>query len=195
MGIFDFIRQRGGRKPQDPGRPRSIFGRILDRFRRPSPAPEPEEPVRPPAQIQETPDDTNIDYYDIDAGEMPEDTGLYVHDLDTEPVGIPEGVTDVSNQYLLDTYGGMLQTMVDRGYIDAFGSDADAAEFLRVLSSQAWEEAHGYWYSPAALGEIQDAILRGATAGTLQSNYNEQIEKKSNHYLETWEDWLNPPSR
>ncbi len=107
-----------------------------------------------------------------------------------EPADDLAQVTTTSDSNLLDRYGDMLNKMIEKGYIDDFKNKEDAAEFLRVLSSEAWEEAHAYWYSVEALGQIQDAIERGATAGGLQSEYNKQVEKKSNNYLSTWDAWL-----
>lgn len=187
MALFDFLRR--GRRPAsgESGR-RGLLGRIINRFIHPSP--EPEQPE--PEEFSQEEPPTGLDIVDLD--EINEDSSQYGADaMGSAADGgyIPAGVTDLSDEELLNKYGKMIDTMVERGYITQFDSDQGAAEFLRVLSSQAWEEAHGYWYSVEALSQIQDAIARGATAGTLQSNYNNQIEKKSNHYLETWEDWLN----
>lgn len=170
MALFDFFRRRGGKKPQQEPR-RGLRGWLSRIFGRREQKQEPEDLSYEEPELM--PSDSNgLEFFDFDA---------------ISPEQAPAGESDAE---LLEKYRKMIDTMVKRGYIDSFRNDADAAEFLRVLGSEAWEEAHGYWYSPAALGEIQDAILRGATAGTLQDNYNSQLEKKSNRYLETWEDWL-----
>lgn len=192
MALFDFFRRR--RPAADSSRPRGSGGitgflnRIFGR-RRTEPEPEP-EPIYPEPEPELEPDE--FIYEEPEADIIIDDS--YVETF--QPPQIEEApieagqITDLSDQELLDKYQGMLDKMVERGYIDSFDNDADAAEFLRVLSSQAWEEAHGYWYSVEALSQIQDAVARGAKAGTLQSNYNLQIEKKSNNYLKTWEEWI-----
>lgn len=195
MALFDFFRRRN--KPARPaGEPaprggvRGFFSRLFNR-RRPASVEDEEEPA---AAIQPAPEEPDLEPVDLFAGmedvykpplpEMPE----------IEEIGAPAEdlaqVTTVNDRDLVERYSDMLDKMVERGYIDSFKSEEDAAEFLRVLSSEAWEEAHAYWYSVEALGQIQDAIERGATAGGLQSEYNKQVEKKSNNYLSTWDAWL-----
>lgn len=190
MALFDFFRRR--RPAADSSRPRGSGGitgflnRIFGRHRQQE-GPEP-EPIYP----EEEPEPDEFIYEEPEADIIIDDS--YVESF--QPPQIEEApfeagqITDLSDQELLDKYQGMLDKMVERGYINSFDNDADAAEFLRVLSSEAWEEAHGYWYSVEALSQIQDAVARGAKAGTLQSNYNLQIEKKSNNYLKTWEEWM-----
>lgn len=182
MALFDFFRRRRDKegRPQNTGGIRGFFSRLFNR-RKPEAAPEPEE-IPEPAQMEE-PD------VDIDDSLFNSLEDVYTSEQERPSFDQPS-VTTADDQSLLDKYGDMLDTMVDRGYIQAFESDQDAAEFLRVLSSEAWEEAHAYWYSVEALQQIQDAIARGATAGGLQEDYNRQVEKKSNNYLRTWEDWL-----
>lgn len=188
MALFDFFRRRS--KPARPaGEPapqrgvRGFFSRLFNRVRpaaAAAPEPEYEEPEPEPFDLFEDLEDE----YQPPATEIPamETTGAPAEDLSR--------VTTANDRDLVERYSDMLDTMVERGYIDAFKSEGDAAEFLRVLSSQAWEEAHAYWYSVEALGQIQEAIERGATAGGLQEEYNRQVEKKSNHYLSTWDKWL-----
>lgn len=194
MALFDFFRRR--RPAADSSRPRGSGGiagflnRIFGR-RRQEPEPEP-EPIYPEEEEPE-PEPDEFEYEEPEADIIIDDSYVesfqppQIEDTSSYEAG---QITDLSDQELLDKYQGMLDKMVERGYIDSFDNDADAAEFLRVLSSQAWEEAHGYWYSVEALSQIQDAVARGAKAGTLQSNYNLQIEKKSNNYLKTWEEWM-----
>lgn len=186
MALFDFFRRRS--KPARPaGEPapqrgvRGFFSRLFNRVRPAAPAaPEYEEPEPEPFDLFEDLEDE----YQPSAQELPmmEEVG--------EPADALAQVTTINDRDLVERYSDMLDTMVEKGYIDSFKSDEDAAEFLRVLSSEAWEEAHAYWYSVEALGQIQDAIERGATAGGLQSEYNKQVEKKSNSYLSTWDAWL-----
>lgn len=185
MALFDFFRRRS--KPARPaGEPaprggvRGFFSRLFNRVRpaaaaAPEPAPEPE-----PFDLFEDLEDE----YAPPKQELPtmEEVGQPADDMSQ--------VTTLGDRDLVERYSDMLDKMVERGYIDSFKSEEDAAEFLRVLSSEAWEEAHAYWYSVEALGQIQDAIERGATAGGLQSEYNKQVEKKSNNYLSTWDAWL-----
>ena len=187
MALFDFFRRRS--KPAQPasepapkGGVRGFFSRLFNR-RRPAAAairPAPEEPDLEPVDLFAGMEDV----YKPPRPEMPE----------VEEIGAPADdlsqVTTISDRDLVERYSDMLDKMVERGYIDSFKSEEDAAEFLRVLSSEAWEEAHAYWYSVEALGQIQDAIERGATAGGLQSEYNKQVGKKSNNYLSTWDAWL-----
>lgn len=182
MALFDFFRRRRDKegRPQSTGGIRGFFSRLFNR-RKPEAAPEPEE-IPEPAQMEE-PD------VDIDDSLFNSLEDVYTSEQERPSFDQPS-VTTADDQSLLDKYCNMLNTMVDRGYIQAFESDQDAAEFLRVLSSEAWKEAHAYWYSVKALQQIQDAIARGATAGGLQEDYNRQVEKKSNNYLRTWEDWL-----
>lgn len=191
MALFDFFRRRN--KPAQPaprGGIRGFFSRLFNR-RRPAADVDEEEPA---AAIQPAPEEPDLEPVDLFAGmedvykpplpEMPE----------VEEIGAPADdlaqVTTLNDRDLVERYSDMLDKMVERGYIDSFKTEEDAAEFLRVLSSEAWEEAHAYWYSVEALGQIQDAIERGATAGGLQSEYNKQVEKKSNNYLSTWDAWL-----
>ena len=188
MALFDFFRRRS--KPARPaGEPapqggiRGFFSRLFNRVRpaaAAAPEPEYEEPEPEPFDLFEDLEDE----YAPPAPELPamEEVGQPADDL--------AQVTTLSDRDLVERYSDMLDKMVERGYIDSFKSEEDAAEFLRVLSSEAWEEAHAYWYSVEALGQIQDAIERGATAGGLQSEYNKQVEKKSNNYLSTWDTWL-----
>lgn len=181
MALFDFFRRRKDPegRPQNTGGIRGFFSRLFNR-RKPE-IPEPEAAPEP-AQMEE-PD------VDIDDSLFNNLEDVYISEQERPSFDQPS-VTTADDQSLLDKYSDMLDTMVDRGYIQAFDNDQDAAEFLRVLSSEAWEEAHAYWYSVEALQQIQDAIARGATAGGLQEDYNRQVEKKSNNYLRTWEDWL-----
>ena len=184
MAFFDFFRRRKDREgvPQRSGGVRGFFSRLFNR-KKPAPAPAP-EPLPDLAAMEEP---------DIEIGDLFETVEpVYTNDqeIPTAPTLEDSQVTVASDSTLLDKYGGMLDTMVEKGYIQAFDNDEDATEFLRVLSSQAWEEAHNYWYSVEALQQIQDAIQRGATAGSLQDQYNRQIEKKSKNYLRTWEEWL-----
>lgn len=187
MAFFDFFRRRS--KPAQPaGEPapkggvRGFFARLFNRVR-PAAAPEPEPEPEPETEPFDLFEDLE-DEYAPPAPELPmmEEVGQPADDL--------AQVTTLSDRDLVERYSDMLDKMVERGYIDSFKSEEDAAEFLRVLSSDAWEEAHAYWYSVEALGQIQDAIERGATAGGLQSEYNKQVEKKSNNYLSTWDAWL-----
>lgn len=190
MALFDFFRRKPARpegQPAPKGGVRGFFSRLFNR-RKPAPAPEPEA-ARPSYYEEPEPEPFDLfedleDEYQPPAAEMPamETVGAPAKDLSQ--------VTTTNDRDLVERYSDMLDTMVERGYIDAFKSEGDAAEFLRVLSSQAWEEAHAYWYSVEALGQIQEAIERGATAGGLQEEYNRQVEKKSNHYLSTWDKWL-----
>ena len=181
MALFDFFRRRKDRDPQPAKRTsgfKGFFSRLFNR-RKPAAVPEPEEDLETAVM-----EDVQIDDDLINNAE-----DVY---LDTVPA-VETGTVptlEEDSQYLLNKYEGMLDTMVERGYIQPFDSDQDAAEFLRVLGSEAWEEAHAYWYSVEALQQIQDAISRGATAGSLQEDYNMQREKKSNNYLKTWEDWI-----
>lgn len=208
MALFDFFRRR--RPAADSSRPRGsggITGFLNRIFGRRKPEPEPiypeEEEPEPEPEADIIIDDDYIESLDDNIVFNDSNTDLYTDEPEPFPdlvvnadVVITEStvqefqITQVSDAELLEKYGKMLDTMVQRGYINSFDNDADAAEFLRVLSSQAWEEAHGYWYSVEALSQIQDAVARGAKAGTLQSNYNLQIEKKSNNYLKTWEEWM-----
>lgn len=204
MALFDFLRHR---KPKEE-RPRqsrigAFFSRIFNRRRpdpgpQPVPAPEPEPELLPEDDLyydeplQPAEPDIIIDDYYVESQIEPAPPVISQQEeiqLDQYAAEHTE-INPYTDTELLDKYGKMIDTMVNKGYIVPFENDADAAEFLRVLSSKAWEEAYGYWYSIEALSQIQDAITRGAMAGTLQSNYNAQIEKKSNNYLKTWEDWL-----
>ena len=99
-------------------------------------------------------------------------------------------VPTVSDETLLIRYRKMLDTMVERGYIKPFVSDKEAAEFLRVLGSKAWDEAHAYFgTSETVFKDIQNAIEHGATAGALQDDYNMTVEKKSKDFLRMFENW------
>ena len=183
MALFDrFRRRRNEGAPQRSGWLRGIIDRVFNRKKRPEPMPA-YEPAPEPAEMDDiTIDDSLVDAVEdvnVSPAEMPAEP-----DLDLSPV------TPVDDRTLVDRYGQMLDTMVEKGYIQPFDTDRDAAEFLRVLSSDAWEEAHNYWYSVEALQQIQDAIQRGATAGGLQEEYTKQTEKKSKNYLLTWENWL-----
>lgn len=185
MALFDFFRRRNSSdegRPQRSGGIRGFFSRLFGRKREELP-PEP-QPLPDPA-VMEEPD------IDVDDSLFNELEDVYSPPTSEQPSysDLPP-VTTSDQDNLLGRYSDMLDTMVERGYIQAFDSDEDAAEFLRVLSSDAWEEAHTYWYSVEALQQIQDAISRGATAGSLQDEYNKQTEKKSNNYLKTWENWL-----
>ena len=184
MAFFDFFRRRKDREgvPQRSGGVRGFFSRLFNR-KKPAPAPAP-EPLPDLAAMEEP---------DIEIGDLFETVEpVYTSDqeIPTVPTTDIAQVTPVSDSTLLIRYRKMLDTMINKGYIEDFDSEEDAAEFLRVLSSQAWQEAHTYWYSVEALQQIQDAIQRGATAGSLQDEYNKQIEKKSKNYLRTWEEWL-----
>ena len=99
-----------------------------------------------------------------------------------DPLQVEPDINQDPDADLIERYRPMIETMIEKGWIDEFKSDADMAEFLRVLSSSAWEEAHKYWYSEIAFLEIQEAIERGATARQLQDEYNKVLEKK-NHRL------------
>ena len=182
MSLLDFFKRRKDPegKPQGSGGVRGFFSRLFNRRKKekpekPAPLPEPAVMEEPDISIDDDLFDQIEDAYNPPPQERPA--------TDLPPV------TTVDNESLMDKYSGMLDTMVEKGYIQPFDSDEDAAEFLRVLSSDAWEEAHTYWYSVEALQQIQDAIARGATAGSLQDEYNKQVEKKSKNYLKTWEAW------
>lgn len=127
----------------------------------PEPEPEPEKPKRKPGRPKKE-----------------RDPNLIEPDINQDP-----------DAELIERYRPMIETMITKGWIDEFKSDADMAEFLRVLSSSAWEEAHKYWYSEIAFLEIQEAIERGATARQLQDEYNKVMEKKTIGFLQAWEGW------
>lgn len=200
MALFDFLRRRPRPSAGSGGGITGFLSRIFGRRKR---EPEPEQvPIEPeivpdpadlyydePEPIPEADIIIDDNYVETQVTPPPVFTDPEAERLDNYLAEHTE-INPYSDQELLDRYGKMIDTMVRKGYIKEFDNEADAAEFLRVLSSQAWEEAHGYWYSIEALSQIQSAIAHGAMAGTLQSNYNAQIEKKSNNYLKTWEDWL-----
>ena len=106
-----------------------------------------------------------------------------------EPTAPQQDVTILTDDELITKYDDMINKMIQHGYIDEFRNDKEKAEFLRVLSSNAWNEAHTYFYSIVAFQEIQDAIQRGATARALQEQYNMEKEKKSNAFLQLWDTW------
>ena len=185
MALFDFFRRRRdpeGKPAKSTGRLGRWFSGLFGRSRKKQPE---VEPLPEPAPMEEP--DISVDdqlfesLEDVYTSDQEQPASYSVDDLSQ--------VTIESDRDLLDRYSGMLDTMVDKGYIQPFDSDEDAAKFLRVLSSEAWEEAHAYWYSIEALQQIQDAIQRGATAGRLQEEYNRQKEKKSKNYLRTWDEW------
>ena len=187
MALFDFFRRRKDQAEQRHGIIRGFLSRLFNRRRIERPE-SPRQEAR--TEIQEEPDiDIDDDLFNaVEDIYKPPESEQPRNKLDTDIAQ----VTTVSDETLMIRYRKMLDTMVNKGYIDAFDSDADAAEFLRVLSSEAWEEAHAYWYSVDALQQIQDAILKGATARSLQDEYNEQKEQQSDSYLATWENWIHP---
>lgn len=179
MALFDFFRRRGS--SSGSGRSGGILSRIVNFFTSRPPAPE--QPADDGYYDETEPEQPapNIDYINIDDIQEP-----------PEPAAADRWETPIpmqDDQELLSKYRKTLDTMEEKGWISPFKSDADAAEFLRVLGSEAWNESHAYWYSKTALAEMQDAIQRGGTAGALQEEYNMAIEKKSNQYLNVWEDW------
>ena len=188
MALFDFFRRRSkparpAGEPAPKGGVRGFFSRLFNRARpaaAAAPEPEYEEPEPEPFDLFE----------DLEDEYAPPEQELPMMEEVGEPADDLSQITTFGDRDLVERYSDMLDKMVERGYIDSFKSEEDAAEFLRVLSSEAWEEAHAYWYSVEALGQIQDAIERGATAGGLQSEYNKQVGKKSNNYLSTWDAWL-----
>ena len=143
-----------------------------DRVPEPEPEPEPEPPRDPP--IPEPP-------------KPKRKPGRPKKERD--PLQVEPDINQDPDADLIERYRPMIETMIEKGWIDEFKSDADMAEFLRVLSSSAWEEAHKYWYSEIAFLEIQEAIERGATARQLQDEYNKVLEKKTIGFLQAWEGW------
>lgn len=150
-------------------------GDIPDKRKEPLP---PLPPV-PPVPPKDKPDDITVV---IDANES-----LSIQP--PEPTVPQQDVTTLTDDELITKYDDMISKMIQQGYIDEFRNDKEKAEFLRVLSSNAWNEAHTYFYSIVAFQEIQDAIQRGATARALQEQYNMEKEKKSNAFLQLWDTW------
>lgn len=161
------------------------------------PEPKPSEPVPAPQEPQMSADDWN-NLLDVDYIGKPEKAAKKPK---PQPAPEPETtdsiewnpsrpeITTLTDEELIDKYSDMLNKMIKQGYIDEFRNDKEKAEFLRVLSSNAWNEAHTYFYSIVAFQEIQDAIQRGATARALQEQYNMEKEKKSNAFLQLWDTW------
>ena len=165
MALFDFFRRRRKTEPEPQPAGRGIFNRIRNLFRREQKEPEP--PAVPP-----------------------------ISEPEPEPPAAPpalSNITDsIADQSKLNEGSNrqIINTLVEHGYIQPFKNDHEAAEFLRVLESDAWNENHRQLYGPDVMNRIQNAIARGATAGALQEQYNKEIEKKSNTFLVGWEDFL-----
>lgn len=169
-------------KPQEPDEGPIDIGIELPKEEPPEGPIEPqEEPLQePPKEKPEKPGRKDLNYiqYDYPVGPLPGSSWQG-----------PE-VSPASDETLLNRYRGMINTMVERGLINEFRNDKEAAEFLRVLSSRAWEEAHNYWgTSKGIFKDVQSAIEHGATAGVLQNDYNMMLEKKSKDYMGVFSSW------